>query len=121
MYLFGSRSLEMLHFLREGITLSSQADHDVDIGILPGSPMPVKQKAKLALELESLLNVARVDLCLLNEVDAFVAVNIIRGERIFAEDSYQADEYELYVLRRAGDLADLERWRLDMILKGESK
>jgi len=42
---------------------------------------------------------------------------VIRGERIFAEDSYLADEYELYVLRRAGDLAELERERMAMILQ----
>jgi hypothetical protein len=36
-------------------------------------------------------------------MDAFVAVNIIRGERLYVEDDYLADEYELYVLRRALD------------------
>ena len=39
----------------------------------------------------------------------FLAVNVIRGERLFCSDRYAADEYELYILRRAGDLAELER------------
>ena len=40
----------------------------------------------------------------------------MRGERLYARDAYWADEYELYVLRRAGDLAPLERERMAMIL-----
>jgi hypothetical protein len=67
--------------------------------------------------LEEFFNVQRVDLVILPEVDAFLAANIIRGERIYAEDSYVADEYELFVLRRAGDLAELERERMAMILQ----
>jgi uncharacterized protein len=67
--------------------------------------------------LETLFHVSRVDLCILQEVDAFLAANIIRGERIYAENSYFADEYDLYVLRRAGDLAELERERMAMILQ----
>ena len=31
-------------------------------------------------------------------------------------DSYEADEYDLYVLRRAGDLAPHERERIALIL-----
>jgi hypothetical protein len=38
---------------------------------------------------------------------------------LFAHDPYQADEYDLYVLRRAGDLAQLERERMSLILHEE--
>jgi hypothetical protein len=40
---------------------------------------------------------------------------MIRGERLYAWNNYQADEFDLYILRRAGDLAPLERERLTLI------
>ena len=68
------------------------------------------------MALEDLLGVTRVDLVVLAEAGAFLAANAIRGERLYARDTYQADEYDLYVLRRAGDLAPLERERQALIL-----
>jgi len=41
---------------------------------------------------------------------------VIRGERLFAHDESVADEYDLYVLRRAGDLIPLERERMTLVL-----
>jgi len=107
LYAFGSRSAEVLQALQS----------DLDIGILTSYPFSVDEKVNLALELEELFNVPRVDLVVLQEADAFLAANIIRGERIYAEDSYLADEYDLYILRRAGDLAELECKRMAMILQ----
>ncbi|NVM21522.1 MAG: nucleotidyltransferase domain-containing protein [Desulfobacterales bacterium] len=75
----------------------------------------VKDKVSFAIELEDLLGVSRVDLVVLAEADPFLAANAIRGERIYCLDEYMADEYELYILRRAGDLAHLEHERLDLI------
>ena len=49
-----------------------------------------------------------------------MAANIVRGERLYARDEHETDEYDLYVLRRAGDLIPLERERLALIL-GEAK
>jgi hypothetical protein len=63
-----------------------------------------------------MLGVNRVDLVSLPDADPFLAANIIRGERLFANDSYLADEYDLYILRRAGDLIPLERERQSLIL-----
>jgi hypothetical protein len=77
--------------------------------------MSVREKVNLAMDLEEMLGVGRVDLVILSEADPFLAANIIRGERIFCRDPYLADEYELYILRRAGDLAPLELDRLSMI------
>jgi hypothetical protein len=76
----------------------------------------VADKVRLARALEDLFGCTRVDLVVLGEADPFLAVEIIRGERLYADDSYQADEYDLYVLRRAGDLAPLERERQALIL-----
>lgn len=58
----------------------------------------------------------RVDLALLDETDPFLALNIIRGARLYAKDNDAADNYELYIMRRAGDLAPFERQRMKMIL-----
>ena len=68
------------------------------------------------MALEDLFSVNRVDLVSLPEADPFLAANIIRGERIFSKDTYLADEYDLYILRRAGDLIPLERERIDLIM-----
>ena len=64
--------------------------------------------------------ITRVDLTSLADTDPFLAANIVRGERLYAREAYEADEYELYILRRAGDLAPLERERMALIL-GESQ
>jgi hypothetical protein len=99
-------------------TLDIQPSHsDLDVGILTSSPLSVAEKVNITLELEEIFKVLRVDLVVLQDADAFLAANIIRGERIYAKDSYEADEYELFVLRRAGDLAELERQRMAMILR----
>jgi hypothetical protein len=46
----------------------------------------------------------------------FLALDAIRGERIFGRDGRRLDEFDLYVLRRAGDLAYHERERRRMLL-----
>ncbi len=107
----------MLRFLQDESLQLPPSQSDLDIGVLTHSPFSIENQVDLILELENLFNAPRVDLFLLQEVDAFLAANIIRGERVCAEDDYLADEYELYVLRRAGDLADLERERMATILQ----
>jgi len=79
--------------------------------------LSVREKAELAVALEKLMGVHRVDLVLLAQADPFLAVNIIRGERVFCRDEYEADTYELYVMRRAGDLAPFERLRIERIME----
>jgi len=49
------------------------------------------------------------------DVYFFFPSDILIVERIFSRDPYSAEEYELYILRRAGDLAPLEHERLNMI------
>lgn len=114
LYVFGSRAQEALRFVLEGQAIPSDA-RDLDIGALPRRPLSVRQKVALALALEDLFDVSRVDLVILPEADPFLAANIVRGERIYVRDPHQADEYELYILRRAGDLIPLERERLALL------
>ena len=117
LYAFGSRAAETLHVLEDEAFQFRESQSDLDVGVLTHSPFSIDDKVNLALELEDTFNLPHVDLLVLNEVDAFLAANIIRGERIYAEDSYLADEYELFVLRRAGDLIDFERERMATILR----
>ena len=84
----------------------------------PAEPLDIRRKVELAIALEDLFGVNRVDLVVLPEADPFLAVNVIRGERLFADDSTLADEYDLYVLRRAADLLPFERERQRRILEG---
>jgi predicted nucleotidyltransferase len=116
-YVFGSRGTELFQAIQDDSLQVVKSPSDLDFGVLTYSPFSIESKVDLTLELESLFSLSDIDLFILHEVDAFLAANIIRGERIFAEDSYLADEYELFILRRAGDLADLERQRMTAILQ----
>jgi predicted nucleotidyltransferase len=120
-YAFGSRAEEIAGRVRGESVTATSSDADVDVGVLParGREIGVKAQVDLMQALEDLFDVARVDLVFLREADPFVAANIVRGERLYARDSYSADEYDLYVLRRAGDLAPLERERMALILGEE--
>ena len=117
LYVFGSRAKEALEVLdgrRDGFSASSS---DLDVGVKPVNArrLTVRDKASITVQLEELWGVSRVDLVVLPEADPFLAANIIRGERLYCADGHFADEYELYILRRAGDLAPLERERLDLL------
>jgi predicted nucleotidyltransferase len=120
-YAFGSRGSEVSAWLAGSGSRPETGDSDVDIGVRPlhGTRWGVKEKVRLAQALEDLLGCARVDLVVLPEADPFVAAEVIRGERLYAADSEDADEYDLYVLRRAGDLLPLERERVRLILGEE--
>jgi Polymerase beta, Nucleotidyltransferase len=117
LYAFGSRAHEISSWLEQPQQQLAPSSSDVDIGARAASGVfwSVIDKVDLALALEDLFDCPRVDLVVLNEADPFVAAEVIRGERLFADDTTDADEYDLYVLRRAGDLAPLERERLDFI------
>ncbi len=114
LYVFGSRARDAARFALENRPLPA-GDSDLDIGVLPARPLSAQRKVALALALEDLFGVERVDLVVLSEADPFLAANIARGERLYERDSWRADEYELYIFRRAGDLIPLERERLALI------
>lgn len=120
LYVFGSRASEIACLIRSGQRVSEETTSDVDIGVLPrpGVPLDAHMKVRLMAELEDLLGVGRVDLVSLPETSAFLAVDIVRGELVYEADPVRSAEYELYVLRRAGDLAPFERERIHHILAG---
>jgi predicted nucleotidyltransferase len=118
-YVFGSRANEIAGRVR-GQTMSPELPRsDVDIGVRPatGRQLDIREKVQLAMKLEDLLGVNRVDVVVLPEADPFLAVNVIRGELLVCADPHAQAEYELYLLRRAGDLAPLERERMALILE----
>jgi len=123
-YAFGSYAEDALKWLKdEQSSLPILSPSDLDIGIKPAvkKKLSVKEKVHLTMALEDLFLVSRVDLVSISEADPFLAANIIRGERLFSKNTYHADEYDLYVLRRAGDLIPLERERIALIMGEENE
>ncbi len=118
LYVFGSRAREVREWASGAQSRLASKPADVDVGVKASRKLTTHNKVRLSLALEDLLGVTQVDLVTLSEADPFLAANIVRGERLYAHDTYQADEYDLYILRRAGDLAPLERERMALILGG---
>ncbi|MEA3349848.1 MAG: nucleotidyltransferase domain-containing protein [Chloroflexota bacterium] len=121
-YAFGSRAKEALARVQGEEAPSSPISSDLDIGVLPprNRHLTIDDKVLIGLELEKLFNVPRVDVVVLPEAPPFLALEIIRGELLYASDEVKEAEYELFVLRRAGDLAPWERERRRMLRTGEA-
>lgn len=107
LYAFGSRSDDITHTINDDTYHLAPSQSDLDIGVLTRPPFSIEEKVSLTPELEELFNAPRVDLTVLQEADAFLAANILRGERLYAEDSYLADEYDLFVLGYARELSEI--------------
>lgn len=119
LYLFGSRAKEILTYCDEKPFPEPQTASDLDVGVLPiklAEWSPAK-RVKLCMALEDLLQVGRVDLILLPEADPYLALDIVRGELLYTHNPDQQAEYELFVLRRAGDLNRFKKERNRMILE----
>lgn len=119
-YVFGSRAAEIAARVHGSAgSEKRRPEADVDIGVRPrhGIPFDVDRRVELAQALEELLGISRVDLVVLPEAGAFLALSVISGELLYCEDPTDQAEYELYVLRRAGDLLPYERERRKLILE----
>lgn len=108
LYVFGSRAND-----------SARPDSDVDVGVLFTSPQPLESTLRLAETLERSTGFD-VDVVDVGRAGAFLALDIVRGERVATRDAVRTDEFELYVLRRAGDLLPFERARRDLLLAAPS-
>ena len=103
-YLFGSQAARR-----------PRSDSDIDLGVL----YRTRQTLDTTLHLEQAFEQAlgkKVDLVDVARARAFLALDIVRGERVFCDEQSEADRFELYVLRRAGDLLPFERQRQAMLL-----
>lgn len=118
-YAFGSQAKEVAARLRGENALVASPASDVDIGVCTkrGNLLSPSERVNLALEVEDLLEVSRVDLVILQQTDPFLALEIVRGELLYAEDPDRQARFELYVLRRAGDLLPFKKERIRMILE----
>jgi len=119
-YAFGSQAKEVYQWVKGNVqSLTIPFSSDVDIGVKPAPSkiLSVKEKVAVSMKLEDLFSVYNIDLLVMPEVDPFLAANIVRGERLYCKDVYEADEYDLYILRRAGDLIPLERERMSLIME----
>lgn len=124
-YVFGSRAKEIAARFQQdaepdkaSISVQSGSGSDVDIGVMPrrGAKLTAKDRVCLMVELEDLLAVNRVDLIVLPEAEPFLALEVIRGELLYAEDLDRQVRDELYILRRAGDLLPFKRQRMQLIM-----
>jgi predicted nucleotidyltransferase len=119
LYVFGSRGAEIAALVRGQAPGDTLPQSDVDIAVLPAKPQSfgLAERVELAIALEDLFDAPRVDLVVLTEADPFLALEAIRGELLYTDDPDRQARYELYILRRAGDLSHLKKERLRMILE----
>jgi uncharacterized protein len=122
-YLFGSRAKGIAAMVRGDKMPAKGTASDADVGIRPspGRRLAPREMVRLTLALEDLLSVNRVDLISLPDTDPFLALDIVRGELIFTRDAADQARYELFVLRRAGDLLPLKKTRIEMIVRGRGQ
>ena len=118
LYSFGSRAKELLAWLGDPAAALVPGPSDVDIGAkpLPGVHLGWEEEVALAQALEELFGVERVDLVNLDKANPYLAAEVIHGERLYAQDDYLADNYDLYILRREADLAFLEEEKAKILL-----
>jgi uncharacterized protein len=123
LYVFGSRAREIAAMVETGAVPNENSTSDVDIAIRPAQDirLSIKDIIQLALSLEEAFRVNRVDLVILPKADPFLALEAIRGELLYTRNAVDQARYELYVLRRAGDLAPFKRARMELIMGGHGR
>ncbi len=101
LYAFGSRGQEARDWVLGAVETLQRGPSDLDIGALRPSDLPlsVNGAVRLALALEDMFGVARVDLTRLESADAFLALNVIRGEK--ALDARPRGIHRVRALRNA--------------------
>lgn len=112
-YAFGSRVDEIVARVAGQWSPSAHPTSDIDIGVLPqrGALVDPWERGGLVADLETAFDAPRVDVVIAPEASPFLALEVIRGERIHIADPDAEARFELYALRRAGDLAHFERAR----------
>jgi predicted nucleotidyltransferase len=115
-YVFGSRAKEAREVVEGRLERLSFTPSDLDIGVKPKRPLSVEEKVEIAIFFEDHFHLNRVDVVILPEAPVFLAVDIVLGEILYAEDSTYEAEYQLYIMRMAADLLPHERARQRMIL-----
>ncbi len=107
-YLFGSRA-----------DSDPSPDSDVDIGVLFNDRVSLEWLVRIQNAIEEALG-HRTDVVDLRAASSYLALDIVRGRRFLCTDEFRCDEFELFVLARAGDLAPFERQRRAALLGVEA-
>ncbi len=115
-YAFGSRAKEIFGRVTGQTRRSSRSKSDLDIGVKPQRPLTVKEKVEIAQFFEDRFDVPKVDVVVIPEAPALLAYEIVTGELLYAKNENFEAEYQLYIMRRAGDLLPYERLKKEMIL-----
>jgi predicted nucleotidyltransferase len=115
-YAFGSRAKEIYGRVTGQTRRSSRSKSDLDIGVKSQRPLTVKEKVEIALFFEDRFDVPKVDVVVIPEAPAMLAYEIVTGELLYAKNENFEAEYQLYIMRRAGDLWPYERLKKEMIL-----
>ena len=118
-FVFGSREQEIAARLRCKESPPSDSSSDLDLAILPPheADFNVRMIVRFASAVEDLFGVPRADIVDLRKAPPYLALDAIKGELLYSADDIQVANFELFVLRRAGDLAFHERERRRMLLK----
>ena len=103
-YIFGSQAVG-----------GARPDSDLDYGVLYRTRQALATTLRLEEDFEQ-ATARKIHLIDLGRACAFLALDIVRGERVFCRDATETDRFELYVLRRAGDLLPFERQRQALLL-----
>ncbi len=103
-YIFGSQAVG-----------GARPDSDLDLGVLYRTRQALATTLRLEQDFEQ-ETARKIHLIDLGRASAFLALDIVRGERVFCRDATETDRFELYVLRRAGDLLPFERQRQALLL-----
>jgi len=113
LYAFGSRAREALAHLVGSGTFAAGGTSDLDLAALPepGRIWSVDDRVLMTAAFEDVFAAPRVDLIVLPGAPPFLTLAAVSGELLFARDRVREANYQLYVLRRAGDLAHFERER----------
>jgi predicted nucleotidyltransferase len=109
-YLFGSQSDNGAGYLQgDGVNVEELSDLDMAVSFKDIPSDPMKTYGALYKELSEFFEPFNIDLVFMHEVDALFQFEIIKGIRIFAEDTSLADGLEEMILKRAEDLAFKKR------------
>lgn len=116
-YAFGSRAKEAYGLVQGKGAARPSSSSDLDIGVKPERPLCVEEKVKIAVFFEDLFQVPRADVVALPEAPVMLALEIVEGELLYAEDDRYEAEYQLYIMRLAAELAPHERMKRSLILE----
>jgi hypothetical protein len=113
LYAFGSRALEARAHVDGNSVFAPGGSSDLDLAALPvpGLTWNVGERVDLVLALEEVFPAPRIDLIVLPEAPPFLALAAVSGELLYAGSRVREANFQLYVMRRAGDLAPFERAR----------